>query len=191
MPTRLDEQIAAAKSKGLNAIVCDGHCLDFDDEFDAVMSNAALHWMSKDPDAVIRGIFNALKPGGRLVAEMGGKGNIDCVLAALKTTLYKYGVDWREYYPWHFPDPEDYSERLARAGFVVSKMEFFPRPTKLPGDIANWLETFAEPFLSSVAKTHRQDLLDAIKRVLRPFLFKGDCWIIDYMRLRFTAKKPH
>ena len=186
-----NEQIAAAKSKGLNAIVCDGHCLDFDNEFDAVMSNAALHWMSKDPDAVIRGMFNALKPGGRLVAEMGGKGNIDRILDALKTALYEFGVDWREFYSWYFPDQEDYSERLARGGFVVSKIELFPRPTKLPGDIANWLETFAEPFLSSVAETHRPDLLDAIKRVSRPFLFKSERWIIDYMRLRFIAKKPY
>ncbi len=184
------EQIAAAKSKGLNAIVCDGHCLDFDNEFDAVMSNAALHWMSKDPDAVIRGIFNALKPGGRLVAEMGGKGNIDRILSALKTTLYEFGVDWRKFYSWYFPDQKDYSERLTRAGFLIGKIELFPRPTELPGDISKWLETFAEPFLSSVAETRRPDLLDTIKRVLRPCLFKSDRWIIDYMRLRFMAKKP-
>ena len=184
------EQISAARAKGLKAIVCDGHYLGFDNEFDAIMSNAALHWMSRDPDAVIRCMFNALKPGGRLVAEMGGKGNIDRILAALRITLDKFGVDWREYYSWYFPDPKEYSERLTRIGFVVTEIELFPRPTKLPGDISNWLETFAEPYLFSVAETHRADLLDAIKRELRPFLFKGDSWIIDYMRLRFIAKKP-
>jgi len=184
------EQISAARAKGLNAIVCDGHYLGFDNEFDAIMSNAALHWMSRDPDAVIRCMFNALKPGGRLVAEMGGKGNIDRILTALRITLDKFGVDWRKYCSWYFPDPKEYSERLTRIGFVVTEIELFPRPTKLPGDVSNWLETFAEPFLCSVAETHRAELLDAIKRELRPFLFKGDSWIIDYMRLRFIAKKP-
>ena len=184
------DQVEAAKAKGLNAIVLDAYALNFDNEFDAIISNAALHWMSKDPDSVIRGLYSALKPGGRLVAEMGGKGNIGRVLWALKNNLQNYGIDWREYYPWYFPGPDDYAERLSRRGFVVSQMDLFPRPTKLPGDISDWLETFAEPFLYSVAESHRGDFLDSIKGVLRPFLFRDDCWVIDYVRLRFLAEKP-
>src|SRR5579862_4266048 len=76
------DQIKAARARGLDAHVMDGTKLAFENEFDAVFSNAALHWM-RDPDAVIAGVWRALKPGGRFVAECGGAGNVETIVKSL------------------------------------------------------------------------------------------------------------
>jgi SAM-dependent methyltransferase len=128
----------------------DGHALTFAHEFDAVFSNAALHWMRADPDAVIAGVARALRPGGRFVGEMGGHGNVAAIVVALTATLNRRGLDGAAAIPWYFPDPDDYRQRLERQGFAVARIELLPRPTPLPTGMAPWLETFAEPFLRRV-----------------------------------------
>jgi len=183
------EQVAAAGARGLDARVADGAQLDFRREFDGVFSNAALHWML-DPDAVIAGVFRALKPGGRFVGEMGGAGNVAQVLAAALAALERRGIDGRAAAPWYFPTPADYRAKLERAGFRVREIALFPRPTPLPGDVRAWLETFGEAFLGRLAPSERPNYLAEVADALAPALRGPEGWRVDYVRLRFAAEKP-
>lgn len=181
------QQVAAARARGLDARVADGQDLPFDGQFDAVFSNAALHWM-RAPDRVIAGVARALKPGGRFVAEMGGAGNIATVWAALVKTLARRGIDAVRFNPWYFPTAEEYGARLAAGGFAVSSIRLFPRPTPLPGDISGWLETFGGAFLSLTDAADRAQIIDELRAALRPALLTPDgVWVVDYVRLRFLA----
>lgn len=183
------EQIAAARARGLEAYVMDGQQLTFANEFDAVFSNAVLHWM-KRADDVIAGVWRALKSGGRFVAECGGFGNIRKIETVLHTVVERRGIDATAVNPWYYPTPEEYTSRLERSGFRVKSIALIPRPTPLPGDISGWLETFAESFLSTVSPTERQAVIDEISEMLRPELCDADGrWTADYVRLRFAAEK--
>jgi SAM-dependent methyltransferase len=158
--------------------------------FDAVFSNAALHWMSR-PDLVIAGVWRALRPGGRFVGELGGKGCVARIRAALLDALARRGIDGREVDPWYFPSAEEYRARLARGGFRLASIELFPRPTPLPGDIEGWLETFAGSFLSLVPRSEVPALLAEVRERLREEICdERGRWIADYVRLRFDARKP-
>ena len=184
------EQVAAARARGLDARQADGQTLDFEAAFDAVFSNAALHWMRK-ADAVIAGAWRALKPGGRFVAEMGGAGNVAGIIAALLAALEARGIDGRSANPWYFPTPEDYRRHLEAQGFEVQSIALIDRPTPLPGAMADWLETFAETFLKLVPAEARGSLAAEVSEILRPT--HCDCegrWTADYVRLRFSARKP-
>jgi trans-aconitate methyltransferase len=184
------EQVKAARARGLDARVCDGNKLAFENEFDAVFSNAALHWM-RDPDAVIAGVWRALKSGGRFVAECGGAGNVDAIMAALVAALDRRGIDGKAAVPWYFPAPEEYRARLERRGFEVQSMALIPRPTPLPGALGDWLDTFAESFLTAVPAGERPALKREVEAALRPALCDASgTWIADYVRLRFRAAKP-
>ncbi|MGO8915740.1 MAG: class I SAM-dependent methyltransferase [Stellaceae bacterium] len=184
------EQVAAARARGLAAEVVDRTRLAFAAEFDAVFSNAALHWM-RDPDAVIAGIWRALKPGGRFVAECGGAGNVEAVRRALTAALARHGIDGEAASPWYFPAPREYRARLERHGFVVTAMALIPRPTRLPGPLADWLDTFAESFLATVPPQTRPSVKQEVEDMLRDRLADASgAWTVDYVRLRFSALKP-
>ena len=182
------EMIAAAKALGLDAQVQDGHALSFDGEFDAVFSNAALHWM-KQPQRVIRGVAHALKAGGRFVGEFGGHGNVAAIVAALESALNARGLPINN--PWFFPQPKEYKTMLEAEGFEVQSIELIPRPTLLPGDVKAWLETFAQSFSAAVPLADRPAFIAEVVLALRGKLCddKGD-WYADYVRLRFEARKP-
>ncbi|HEX7668740.1 MAG TPA: methyltransferase domain-containing protein [Polyangiaceae bacterium] len=183
-------QIEAARRLGLDARIMDGEALDFDGAFDAVFSNAAIHWMKRDPDAVISGAFRALVPGGRFVAEFGGKGCVETIRRALIEALGRRGVDGAALDPWYFPDVEEYGARLTAAGFRVELIETFPRPTPLPTNVAGWLETFAQTFLAGLPLEARTGFVEEICTVLKPSLCSADGrWTADYVRLRFVARK--
>ena len=184
------EQVAAASALGLDARVVDGHALAFDAEFDAIVTNAALHWM-KRPDDVIDGMWRALRPGGRIAGEMGGEGNVARISGALVDALRRRGVDGESRFPWYFPAPDAYRRRLAARGFEVTEMALVQRPTTLPGDISGWLETFAEPFLGAVPARERPAMIAEVRDDLEPVLYReGTGWVADYVRLRFLAVKP-
>ena len=183
-------QVAAARKLGVEARVMAGEALQFRDEFDAVFSNAALHWMLR-PEEVIAGVWQALRRGGRFVAEMGGHGNVEMIQAALVEALHRRGIDGASFVPWFFPTIEDYSARLRKAGFVVSYISLFPRPTPLPGDVTSWLESFAEDFLSALPAAERPAYIEEVREALRPKLCDArGHWTADYVRLRFAAQKP-
>lgn len=182
--------VDAAKARGLDACVVDGHELPFDAEFDAVFSNAALHWMKRDPDAVLRGVARALKPGGRFVAEMGGAGNVESIRQGLHQALARRALDADAVDPWYFPTVDDYRARLQAAGFEVQRIETYERPTLLPGDVTGWLTTFAQPFLSTVATSMRDEMLAEVRGALFARLADASGrWTADYVRLRFIAIK--
>ena len=184
------EQIAAAKALGLNARVVDGEALHFDGQFDAVFSNAALHWMRK-ADKVIDGVHRALKPGGRFVGEMGGHGNVKLITAALSAELTRRGQDGESANPWYFPTPTAYRGKLEARGFRVESIELIPRPTPLPGEMTEWLGIFAKSFMALLPKNEQAGYLVAVAERLRPDLCDAEGrWIADYVRLRFRASIP-
>lgn len=184
------EQVAAAKTRGLDAHVAKAEGLAFSNEFDAVFSNAVLHWV-KDQDGALSGVYRALKPGGRFVGELGGAGCVGAIRSALRENLSRRGLDAATLDPWFFPTREEYEALLRRAGFVVASMELFPRPTPLPGDVADWLETFAQPFLAGLESGERSAVIQEVRETLRPRLYDSKRgWIADYVRLRFSALRP-
>jgi SAM-dependent methyltransferase len=181
-------QIAAARARGLNARIADGEALNFDAEFDAVFSNAALHWM-KRPDAVLAGVARSLVPGGRFVAECGGQGNIAHIHRALYAALERRGIDPRPLDPWYYPSDAEYRALLVAHGFRVLSIGLFPRPTPLPGDMTAWLETFAGCFIGALPAADRPAFVDEVRRALLPSLCDpAGHWTADYVRLRFAAQ---
>ncbi len=184
------EQVAAARARGLDAHVADGHALGFDSEFDAVFSNAALHWM-KRPRDVIAGVRRALRPGGRFVAEFGGHGCVAAIQTALLRALSDRGVDGQAHHPWYFPTDDDYRSELEAEGLKVETIALIPRPTALPTCMRDWLEIFAGPFMAELPDGERPGFLAEVCEMLRPALCDSHGrWTADYVRLRFAARVP-
>jgi trans-aconitate methyltransferase len=182
-------QIEAARKLGLDARVMDGEKLSFNGEFDAVFSNAALHWM-RNPEAVISGVWRALQPKGRFVAEFGGHGCVAKIQKALVGALNRRGLDGEAAVPWYFPTPEEYSGLLKKNGFSVASIALVPRPTPLPGDVTGWLETFGESFTACLPLAERSAYIAEVRETLRPELAdSAGNWTADYVRLRFAAIK--
>jgi SAM-dependent methyltransferase len=196
------DMIAAARRRGIDARMMDARSLTFENEFDAVFSNAALHWVKDDPDLPVGGAFRALVPGGRFVGEMGGHGCVGAIAVALMVALERRGVrDAASWIPWYFPTVDEYEARLRRAGFVPKSVQLIPRPTPLPTGMRGWLETFANPFFGALAlgeqgqsgrdQQERDEFLDEVTSLLKPVLCDSQGrWTADYMRLRFAAIKP-
>jgi SAM-dependent methyltransferase len=184
------QQIAAARAAGLNAIVADGAALPLTEAFDAVFSNAALHWM-KRPDAVIASVFRSLRLGGRFVAEFGAAGNVATIRNAIHDELRLRKIDPWPLDPWYFPSEDEYRGKLEAAGFRVVRIEAFLRPTRLLSDVAGWLRVFAGPFTSALPPEDRESFLAAVQERARPTLQDSDgSWsLTDYRRLRFEALK--
>ena len=182
-------QVEAARKLGLDARVMDGENLSFLSEFDAVFSNAALHWM-RNPEAVIAGVWRALRPGGRFVGELGGHGCVAKIRKALVDALNRRGKDGEATVPWYFPTVEEYSARLKKAGFSTHSIALIPRPTPLPGDVTGWLETFGESFTACLPPPERPAYVAEVREALLPELSDaGGKWTADYVRLRFAAAK--
>lgn len=178
--------VEAALQRGIDARLMDGQALEFEDEFDAVFSNAVLHWMT-DAEAVIAGVHRALKPGGRFVAEFGGHGNVAAIVTALRALADRYGIDDRLAMPWFFPTQERYAALLTAGGFEVERMALTPRPTPLPSGLAGWIETFRAPFFQA-AGSRADRVLTELEALLSPSLRDDEGrWTADYVRLRFVA----
>lgn len=182
-------QVDATRRRGLTALVGNGEDLPFSRQFDAVFSNAALHWMRR-PDAVLNGVHRALKPQGRFVAEFGGAGNVATITSAIRESLTARGHEYDALNPWYFPEADDYRLKLESAGFDVLVIEKFSRPTVLPGDVLGWLETFAQSFTIGWSPQDRTELFCDVREKLRPQLCNPQGqWTADYVRLRFIAVK--
>jgi len=183
------EQVAGARARGLDARVARGEALPFVSEFDAVFSNAALHWM-REAAAVISSVHRALRPGGRFVAEMGGAGNVAAIRSALVSALGHRGIDGTALDLLFLPTAEEYRALLEVGGFSVRTISLFARPTPLPGELSAWLETFAQSFLRAVSDADRPRLVEEVMAALRPRLYDAARgWVADYVRLRFAAVK--
>jgi SAM-dependent methyltransferase len=181
--------VSAARARGLNVHEVSGESLlfDFDGKFDAVFSNAALHWMP-DAEAVIAGVHRALKPGGRFVAEMGGQGNIAAIRTALQSVLATFGIDAEATADSFYPSPEQYRRLLEAAGFTVRSIALIPRPTPLPHGMEAWLNTFRNGVLDLLTPEDRAKAIAETIALLTPMLRDADGnWTADYVRLRFAA----
>jgi trans-aconitate methyltransferase len=179
--------LAAAAARGLNVQQSSGDALSYQQQFDAVFSNAALHWMP-NADAVIAGVHRALRPGGRFVAEMGGLGNIAAIRVALQSVLAQRGVDAEAAAASLFPSATHYRSLLQRHGFTVEYIEMIPRPTPLPAGMEAWLNTFRNGVLDRLPPAERTAALQQTIALLKPVLcdVNGN-WTADYVRLRFKA----
>jgi trans-aconitate methyltransferase len=178
--------VASARKLGLEVVETSASEMDFIARFDAVFSNAALHWL-KDADRVIRCVARALRPRGRFVAEMGGAGCVATIHTALIDELDRRGYDGRAASPWYFPTAEDYGARLAAAGFEVPYIALIPRPTPLP-DMMGWLATFSGCFTAVLPANEREGYLESVRERIRPRLCdRNGNWTADYVRLRFAA----
>ncbi len=180
--------VAAARERGIDARVLDATALTFDSEFDSAFSNAALHWML-DPDRVLAGVQRALRVHGRFAGEMGAHGNVAAICTGILAVLRAHGIDGESRWPWYFPTPTEYTERLELHDFVVVRMERIPRPTPLPTGMRGWLDTFANPFFAGVSPDQREAMLEEMTSLLAPSLRARDGeWTADYVRLRFAAR---
>lgn len=186
------EMVAQARRKhpALELRVGDGQELRFESEFDAVFSNATLHWMPR-ADAVAQGVARALRPGGRFVAELGGARCVQTVRDAVTAALGDLGVEGHGTPSWFFPSVPAYAACLERAGFWVRTALWFERPTLLEGEagLSNWLELFCLPLLEALGE-RRAALVENVEQRCRARLFRDGSWWLDYTRLRVVASKP-
>lgn len=192
------EMVEAARSRGIDAFVADAQALDLEGQalrfgqFDAAFSNAALHWML-DPAAVAAGLFAVLRAGGRFVGEMGGMGNIETLRTGIREELAEQGYALPAEDPQWYPGVEEFSALYANAGFTELEAQLIPRVTPLPTGIAGWVLTFRSGWLdvAGVPEEFKPGIAAAIERRLAPKLQRPDgSWFADYVRLRFTMRKP-
>ena len=184
------DMIAAARARGVQSDQASAENLPYPDKtFDAIFSNAALHWV-RDHNAMLAEAGRILKPGGRFVAEFGGHGNIAAIRAALIAVLERHGYGGREDNVNYYPTPEIYSRRLAQHGFTVERIALIPRPTPLgAGGMAEWLKTFRRGVLDSVPESLRETIVRETVDLLANVLRDGEGhWTADYVRLRFIAR---
>ena len=192
------EMVEAARTRGIDAYVADAQALGLSDaaqrfgQFDAAFSNAALHWML-EPVAVANGVFAVLKSGGRFVGEMGGEGNLATLRAALREELAARGYAIPAEDPQWYAGPEEFTRIYAEAGFEQIEARLIPRETDLPGGIRPWVLTFRSGFMdvAGVPEAERLAVAEGVERRVASTLQRSDgSWFADYVRLRFTMRKP-
>jgi len=177
---------------GVDFKVADGANFHFNRSFDAVFSNAALHWMHRADD-VIKCVYDSLKHGGRFVAEMGGKGNNAQFIAATQQVLEQHGYPaLGQVRPWYFPSVAEYATKLEARGFRVTYAVHFDRPTLLQDGrqgVAKWLTMFGSAFFAGIPAEEVKQILEEITDIVEPVANKNGEWYADYVRLRFVAVK--
>jgi len=163
-----------------------------DDSFDAIFSNAVLHWI-KEKEQVIDCMFRNLKNNGRLVLEMGGKQNVAGIIEALRTTLKKHGFNKQAATEqWYFPSLAEYTGLLEKRGFRVTFAAHFNRETELKNTeqgIKDWIKMFGATYLQNISTPDLDSILSEVENILRPSHFRNGKWYADYKRLRIVASK--
>lgn len=184
--------VATAVDRGLDARLGDARALAFHAEFDAVFTNAALHWVGA-PALVTAGVRRALKPGGRYVGEFGGHGNIAAIRVALRSVLKAHGYRVEADETSYYPTAAEFRAVLETGGFTVESCDIIPRPTPLPSGMTAWLNTFRGGFIDSagVPPEKRNQVIEDVRALLRPVLADAaGNWVADYVRIRFSARLP-
>ena len=183
--------VKAARARGLQVDEAKAEALPYADaSFDAVFSNAALHWV-QDQDAMLAQVHRVLRPGGRFVAEMGGHGNIAAIRVALIAALERQELGDLENDVNYYPTPEAYRRRMERDGFEVERIALIPRPTPLPeSGMAGWLRTFRSGVLEQLPEAQRERVIaETVALLERALRDEEGNWVADYVRLRFVARK--
>lgn len=165
--------------------------LPYMNEFDAVFSNAVLHWV-KQPKQALDRIYRSLKPGGRFIAEFGGKGNVESITTAIIEQYEKAGYSFqKEQFPWYFPSIGEYTSLMEQAGFRVVYAHHFDRPTLLDGEngLNNWIEMFGTNFFTTISPEQKNSIVEKTKQQLEDILYIDNSWIADYKRLRIIGLK--
>lgn len=191
---RSAEMVAAARAAypNLQFEIADARHLEFQAEFDAVFSNATLHWIH-DQELALRGVWRALRPGGRFVAELGGNRNVRVMQDAFDLALEELGAAKAgEIQPWYFPSVSEYATLAEKIGFEVRLITLFDRPTGFSDGAAgmrNWIAMFGGEYLAKAGAANREKFLSRVEELLRPKLFRDGQWWGDYRRLRLVAYK--
>jgi len=194
LPTAIDaspEMVAAARDRGVAADHGSAEALPYPDQtFDAVFSNAVLHWV-RGQDEMMQEVRRVLRAGGRFVAELGGHGNIAAIRVAFAAVLARHGFASLGERGNYYPTAEAYTRRLERHGFTVDRMLHFPRPTPLgESGMQGWLRTFCRGALSELPGSLREAVIEETAALLVPALRDEDGhWTADYVRLRFVARR--
>ena len=161
-------------------------------EFDAVFSNAALHWIQPAQEAAAA-MARALKPGGRLVAELGGRGNVQVLVRSAYHALKQLGIpDPERYNPWYFPSVGEYATLLERQGLEVTLVAMFERATPLEGGaegLKEWFAMFGARLLEGLAPAKHAEFFRLVESFAAPQLLRNGQWVADYRRLRIVARK--
>lgn len=189
-PSMIAEARAKHAAPGIGFEAADARSYRAREPFHAVFSNAALHWI-RPPEQAAETMWHALRPGGRVAVEFGGKGNVEAVVAAILETLRELGEPAES--PWYFPSVGEYASLLEAQGFEVRSAELYDRPTKLADGeqgLWHWLEAFAFPFFGGWTPEAKRGAFEAIAVKTKPSLFRGGEWTADYRRLRVLAFKP-
>jgi SAM-dependent methyltransferase len=181
------ELTAAARARGLDVRLLDARALSFEHEFDAVFTNAVLHWIP-ELDVVLANVHRALRPGGRFVGEFGGHGCVAAVCTAIRAVARNHRLDVT--LPWRYPTDDEFASLLSAAGFEPEMVRLVPRPTFLPSGMDAWLRTFAVTVFAPLDEGRREEALRETVELLRPSLCDAQGrWTADYMRLRFVAHR--
>ncbi|MGA2568925.1 MAG: methyltransferase domain-containing protein [Terracidiphilus sp.] len=183
------KMVAAARARGITADLGAAESLPYPSRlFDAVFSNAVLHWV-RGQDEMMAQVHRVLRPGGRFVAEMGGHGNIAAIRVAFAAVLARHGFESLANRSTYNPAPDEYVHRLEQHGFTVRRILFFPRPTTLPeSGMTGWLNIFCRGALDALPEHLRSTVVEDTVALLRPVLCDHEGrWTADYVRLRFEA----
>jgi len=180
--------VEVAKVKGIEAFVASATHLPFESEFDAIFSNAVLHWI-KDANLAMQNIAKSLKSGGRFVAEFGGKGNMQSVVEAMEEVFARH-LEFGEFSnPWYFPSVDEYKKLLEEFGFEVEYIELIDRPTPMKS-LAKWLDIFANGICQNLTNEQFEVFKQEVEEIAKSKIYSNNkAWILDYVRLRVNATK--
>ena len=174
---------------GVRFEVEDVCAMSYRTEFDAVFSNAALHWVTRAGEAAAA-IALALKPGARFVAELGGRGNTRALLDAVRRALTEMlRKDPGMVNPWFFPSLGEYAGLLERQGLEVEYAILFDRFTRIEGGLGKWLAMFGGQLMARVVQARREEFAGMVEAFAAPSLLRDGVWHVDYRRLRIAARK--
>jgi trans-aconitate methyltransferase len=184
-------QRAREKYPEIMFAVADACELSLEKKFDAVLSNATLHWI-KEPQRAAQAVASRLKVGGRFVGEFGGAGNISGFMEAATSAWHTVVPGQQFPNPWFYPGIAEYASILAASGLETTYAVLFDRPTPLEDGergLRNWIAMFAQSILEKLPAEKREEWIDILESQARGKLFRDGRWVLDYRRLRFVAHK--
>jgi trans-aconitate methyltransferase len=182
---------AMAAFPNIEFLVKNATAFSFEKKFDAAFSNAVFHWI-KDQEKLLECIYSNLKQGGRLVYEMGAKHNIENIHKAVKKVLLEDGFeDNTKTELNYFSSAAQQATLLEKAGFTISNIIQFERPTELSGadGMKNWIIQFTQPFFINIPEEKKNALTDKAVAILKETNYENGKWYADYIRLRIKAIK--